>query len=79
MLPRPLLDGEPNPNLPFRAHTPAHRERPYRGPFDFVWTEDERGRWVRAKVRRQQSPRLKRALLRFRGPWKTRRPYHGLG
>ena len=79
MLPRPLLDGDLNPNLPVRPHIPARRERLYRGPFDIVWMDDERGRWVRAKVRRHQSPRLKRGLLRFRGPWKTQRPYHGLG
>ena len=79
MLPRPLLDGDLNPNLPVRPHIPTRRERPYRGPFDILWTEDERGRWVRAKVQRQQSPQLKRAVLRFRGPWKARRPSYGLG
>ena len=76
MLPKLLpMDGVPNPNLPLRAQFPIkdRYESPYRGPWDVVWTEDERGRPIRSKVRRHSSPRVKRAQLRFRGPWKRPR------
>jgi hypothetical protein len=67
------MDGQNNPNLPLRAKFPRKPYAPYNGPWDAVWTEDENGRWVKMKTQRLTAPRLKRALRRFQGPWKTRR------
>jgi hypothetical protein len=76
MLPRVLqMDGLPNPNLPLRSKFPIKKqyEPAYRGPWDVVWTEGPNGEFVRVNARRHTSPRIKRATLRFRGPWKRPR------
>jgi hypothetical protein len=69
------LDGVPNPNLPVRPRFPRKPEPPYRGPFDIAWTEGPTGRLVMMKSRRQKSSRVKRALSKFKGPWKSPRWY----
>jgi hypothetical protein len=76
MLPSILpMDGVPNPNLPLRPQFPikASYQPPYRGPWDVVWTEGPDGELVRVKAQRDVSPAVKRATLRFRGPWKRPR------
>ena len=76
MLPKILpMDGVPNLNLPLRSKFPIKKryEQPYHGPWDDVRIEDENGRPVKVKARRHTSPRVKRATLCFRGPWKRPR------
>lgn len=67
------LDGASNPNLPIRDIKPSTVratafEHP--GPFDVIEMLGPEGEWIIARVPRHPPPKVKQAILRFRGPWK---------
>jgi len=70
---RAEVDRARNPNLPVQESDPYNMpatafEHP--GPFDVIEMLGPDGEWIIARVSRHPPPKVKRALLRFQGPWK---------
>ena len=67
------VDGVRSPNLPVRNGFSPDDDATgfhHQGPFDVIEMLGPDGDWVIARVPRHPSPKVRRANLRFRDPWK---------